>query len=253
MALPHWPFVPTPESDDWKEPGRRLDEDARYFKDMVGYMDKTVGNLIAKIDELGLRDDTMILFYSDNGTDRRITSTLGRRQVQGGKALPIQAGIRVPLIVNWPGGEVSGRVVADLVDSTDFLPTLADLAGKPIPGEWDVVDGQSFAPRLIGGEPNPRSVAFFWYDPRPGWDKMSYGRHIFALDHFYKFSLLDGQMYDISGLGMREKALDMSNLPADAKEARAKLLRAMAGYIAPPLSPAVWNEVDAYGKPIASR
>ncbi len=251
MSLPHWPMVPTPDSEEWQEPDRRLEEDTRYFKDMVEYMDKAIGNLVAKIEELGIRDETMVIFYSDNGTDRRITSTLGRREVQGGKALTIQAGIRVPLIVNWPGGDISGHVIGDLVDPTDFLPTLAALAGKPIPKNWGIVDGFSFAPRLIGGDPHPRGVAFFWYDPRPGWDKMSYHRHIFALDHFYKFSLLDGKMYDISGLGMRERPLDMNQLPTDAKEAREKFLRVMAGYLTPPLSPAALQEVDAYGKPIA--
>jgi len=64
---------------------------------MVAYMDKTVGKLIDQHTELKLREDTLVLFYSDNGIDRCITSTMtGDVKIQGVKALPIQSGVRVP-------------------------------------------------------------------------------------------------------------------------------------------------------------
>ncbi len=149
MALPHWPMVPTPDSKVWSDPSKRLDESTEYFPDMVAYMDKVVGRFVDGIDKLGLRDNTLVLFYSDNGTDRRITSKLGSEDVQGGKATPAQTGIRVPLIARWPGVIAANRTNSDLIDASDFLPTIAQLADTNIPGDWQH-DGLSFAPQLKG-------------------------------------------------------------------------------------------------------
>ena len=185
MALPHWPMVPTPISKAWQDPDQRLDESTAYFPDMVEYMDELVGRLVDGIEKLGLREDTLVLFYSDNGTDRRITSTFAGREVQGGKNTTAQTGIRVPLIANWPG-KIKPRVTCDLVEAADFVPTLAELAGKSVPEPWQI-DGFSFAPTLFRSDLSAaRDWAFFWYDPRPGWDKDKFSRSIFALDHNYK-------------------------------------------------------------------
>ena len=104
MALPHWPMVPTPKSEAWKDPARRLEESTEFFPEMVEYLDEIVGRLVDGIGELGLRDDTLILFYSDNGTDRRITSQFRGEGIRGGKNTVAQTGIRGPLIANWPAG-----------------------------------------------------------------------------------------------------------------------------------------------------
>ena len=66
MALTHDPFSPTPDSDIWKEEERRLDDDPIYFKDMVVYSDKIIGKIIKNLEEKGIRDETLILIYSDN-------------------------------------------------------------------------------------------------------------------------------------------------------------------------------------------
>lgn len=247
MALPHWPMVPTPHSEVWSAPTRRLEEGVRYFKDMVEYMDTIVGRLVDGIDRLGLRQNTLILFYSDNGTDRRITSHMGDEEVPGGKGLASQNGIRVPLIANWPG-KIEAGLCRDLVDSTDFLPTLAALARGQVLPAWGA-DGVSFAPQLFGRRGAPRDFVFFWYDPRPGWDKEKYRRQIFALDHRYKvFS--DGRMFDIRGESFREEELEAASLGADA--ARAALHAAIQRMMQPPLSEAARREVDAFGRPVRS-
>ncbi|KAG1647292.1 hypothetical protein GQR58_030715 [Nymphon striatum] len=85
MALPHWPVVPTPDSDVWSDPSRRLEEDIKYFPDMVAYMDKAVGKLIDGLEALKLREKTIVIFYSDNGTDQKVVSD---GQIKGGKATP---------------------------------------------------------------------------------------------------------------------------------------------------------------------
>lgn len=249
MALPHWPMVPTPDSEEWKDPSRRLEESTDYFPDMVAYMDKAVGHLVDGIAELGLRDDTLVLFYSDNGTDARITTSLNGEEYPGGKATPLQTGIRVPLIASWPGTVAGGSTSDALVDASDFLPTLADLAGTEIPADWQR-DGISFAPLLVGKERDQeRDWAFFWYDPRPGWDKERFSRHVFALDHRYKL-FDDGRLFDITGEGFREEPLDANNLTPEAESARKKLRAAIDAMRQPPISDAAKVEVDAFGEPI---
>jgi arylsulfatase A len=248
MSLPHWPMVPTPDSKVWSDPARRLDESVDFFPDMVAYMDKVVGRFVDGIDRLGLQDNTLILFYGDNGTDRRITSKLEGEDVQGGKATPAQSGIRVPLIARWPAVIEGGQTTSDLIDASDFLPTFAELAGTQVPADW-MSDGVSFAPRLKGLSGTGREWAFFWYDPRPGWDKERYSRHIFALDHKYKL-FSDGRFFDIRGAGVREVALDPRQLPDDARAARAKLQQAIDQTLQPPQSPAARALVDAFGNPI---
>ena len=248
MALPHWPVMPTPLSEVWHaDPKRRLEEDRKYFPDMVAYMDVVVGRLVGEIEKLGVRDDTLLLFYSDNGTDQRVTSRMGGQTIRGGKGLPLQTGIRVPLIASWPG-RIKPGINADLIEPTDFLPTLAGLAGRTVPGDWQI-DGLSFAPQLLGAKGTPRESAFFWYDPRPGWDKDKFTRAIFALDHHYKL-FSDGRMFDIAGTGMREVALDPAKLTPEATAARSKLQATIERMMRPPLSPAALIEVNAFGEPL---
>jgi arylsulfatase A len=97
-ALPHWPFLPTPDSEDWNPPQefKNFKGDPRYFADMVAYMDKSVGKLIAKLDQLGIRDNTLILFVGDNGTDGPIRSLWRGQQFQGGKGNTTRAGCMCP-------------------------------------------------------------------------------------------------------------------------------------------------------------
>jgi arylsulfatase A-like enzyme len=220
MALPHGPFVPTPLSGEWEDPELRLKSDKRYFADMVEYMDFLMGRILNLITDLGLEQNTLVLFYSDNGTHQSIISEMNGQQIPGGKALTTQTGIRVPLIAWWPGTIMPGTTDV-LVDASDFLPTLAELSGTAIPDNWHT-DGISFTGTLLGDQAQEREAAFFWYDPRPGWDKDRYRLEIFALDHEYKV-YSDGRMYDIRGLLPVETELDTSNLSEDASQTKKKL------------------------------
>lgn len=250
MSLPHWPMVPTPDSEIWKEPRHRLDESTDYFPDMVEYMDKVIGQLADGLDELGLSENTLIVFYSDNGTDLRITSRFQGQDIQGGKATPRQTGIRVPLIAYQPGTIDAGQTISDLVDASDFLPTLAEVAGVEVPEAYKA-EGHSFADFLLGerDDRSRRSSCFFWYDPRPGWDKERFRRHIFALDHEFKL-FSDGRFFDISGDGFREEELDVDSLSNKQREAFQKLGKVIEAMMQPPLSPGARVERDAYGEPV---
>lgn len=235
MALPHGPFNPTPISEVWDaDPSRRIESDVSYFKDMVEYMDALVGRLIGAIDELGLGEDTLVLFYSDNGTPWNIFSRMDGREVQGGKRERTQNGIRVPLIALWPGQiEAGGLLNSNLIDASDFVPTLAELAGHDVPWDW-YTDGVSFAPQLLGRPYHGRDWAFFWFDPRPGPSvTRNHTRHVFALDKQYKV-FADGRMFDIEGVGMREVQLDTDALTPDQEEAKVKLINVINGVLEPP-------------------
>lgn len=195
MALPHWPMVPTPDSPEWKEHERRLEEDLSYFKDMVEYMDKIIGRLVEHVDNSDLAENTMIIFYSDNGTHLKITSQTKSGPVAGGKALTTNAGTHVPMIVRWKG-TVKPALNNDLIDSTDFLPTVLEASGRELSAE-EKLDGVSFYPRLLGKEGTPRDHIFCYYDPRPGWDKDRFRKLVFARDKRYKL-YEDGRLFDIS-------------------------------------------------------
>ncbi len=117
------------------------------YAEMAGEMDRSVGRLVAALDEMQLRASTLILFTGDNGTAaasieryengeyvrRKVFSKIGGRSVQGGKGQLTEWGTGVPLIANWPGHVPAGTVRNDLVDFSDFLPTLAELAGAACP------------------------------------------------------------------------------------------------------------------------
>lgn len=129
------------------------------FAEMVASMDMMVGKLVAALDRLELRDRTLILFTADNGSPTSEVSLLGNRKIKGGKAKLTDNGTRVPLIANWQGTVPRGTTNDDLIDFTDFLVTLADLADAELPPDV-VIDGHSFAPQLRGDEGSPREWVF---------------------------------------------------------------------------------------------
>jgi arylsulfatase A-like enzyme len=220
MALTHAPFMPTPRSAAWAA-GNRLQAGTQNFKDMVEYMDGAVGRVVQQVDRLGLAERTLILFYSDNGTDQLIESRLGNRVVRGGKGLTTDAGTRVPLIARCPGMVPAGRVLDDLVDSTDFLPTLAGLAGRRLP-RGVPFDGVSFLPQLRGKTGKPRDWIYSWYDPRPGHDKEQFRRQRFARDQRWKL-YDDGRLYEVPRDELEMHALRPDEGGPEARRAQRKL------------------------------
>jgi arylsulfatase A len=151
--LPHFPWVPTPDSTDRTMSAPELGPpghkgDAKFFPDMVAYLDKNVGRLLAALDRLGIAENTIVIFTADNGTDQGIRSRWKDRWVQGGKATLTDRGTRVPLVVRWPAKIKPGGTDDGLVELADFLPTLCELAG--LPAVTEPIDGASFAGRILG-------------------------------------------------------------------------------------------------------
>lgn len=219
MALTHPPYQPTPDSEDWAVDRHRTD--TKYFKDMVEYHDKVIGRILNKVDELGLSENTLIIYYGDNGTTRNITSYMNGRAVQGGKGYSTDAGTRVPLIVKWAGVSPKGVVLEDLVDASDFLPTILEAAGAPLPKD-EVIDGRSFLPQIRGEKGCPREWVFFHHDPLPGHGKDGYHLQRWAQDKRWKL-YDDGRFYDVVNDVLEENPLSASQGGPEADAARVRL------------------------------
>jgi arylsulfatase A len=155
--LPHFPWVPTPDSREQPSAVKTRNEvgDPKFFPDMVRYLDKQVGQLLRTLDEAGVANNTVVIFLADNGTDHRLRNQWGDgRTIPGGKGTMTDRGTRVPLLVRWPQRIAPGSTCGDLIDFSDFLPTLCELAGAA-PPEVDL-HGRSFAPQLLGRPGSPR-------------------------------------------------------------------------------------------------
>jgi arylsulfatase A-like enzyme len=164
--LVHGPILRTPDT----KPGT-TDGDS-FYRDNVNYLDKQVGDLVAHVDKLGLREKTLIIFSADNGT-AKASRTIKGRQISGQKGTMLEGGAHVPFIANWKGVTPAGKSAKDLVDFSDLFPTFAELAGGRMP-EGVTFDGRSFAPQLRGQPGNPREWIFVqlgrnWYTREMGW------------------------------------------------------------------------------------
>jgi len=222
MILTHDPFQPTPASADWdpKTKSEQLQRDVKHFADMTAYMDKMVGRLIAKLDELGLRENTLVMFIGDNGTGVSVTSRFNGTAYQGGKGTGTVRGNHVPFIAHWPGRIPAGRVNADLIASVDFLPTLCEAAGTAVPAALQI-DGRSFLPQLLGQPGQPRDSYYLWY-ARNGGPSATFE---YAQSVTHKLHR-DGKFYDLTADRFETKPLPLARLTGRAA-AEAKKLQAV--------------------------
>ncbi|MCB1122214.1 MAG: sulfatase-like hydrolase/transferase [Verrucomicrobiae bacterium] len=176
MILVHNPFLPTPDSKPVK--GRTKEQEAlENYRDMVSYADKIVGKIINALERNGLRENTIVIFTADNGTNRSLTYPFHGEQRRGEKAMATERGSHVPLIVNAPGRVPEGIVCNDMVDYSDVLPTLAEISGAALP---DVeLDGRSFWPQCQGKQGNPREWIYQYYFPKLGEAAEAHGQGVY--------------------------------------------------------------------------
>jgi len=145
MLLTHDPFHNPPARPD----GDRAEELGETpFQRMVSRCDYEVHRLTEHLKKLGIADRTLVMFTGDNGCKGSVQSQLNGRTVHGGKGRSTDAGTHVPLIAWQPGRIAAGRN-DHLVDFSDFLPTICEAAGVPVPEILDI-DGLSFLPTLYG-------------------------------------------------------------------------------------------------------
>jgi arylsulfatase A-like enzyme len=141
MCLTHGPLTTTPlEPDAPKE---------AQFGAMVRYTDRILKKLIDTLTELDIRDNTIIVWTTDNGSPVSIIGKRNGRFVRGGKMHLTENGVNAPFIVNCPGLVPQGVVTDALVDLTDIVPTFCELTGAQMPVRY-VYDGVSFAPLILG-------------------------------------------------------------------------------------------------------
>lgn len=157
----HAPYDPRPEllAHYEKKAARGNDRrDDPAHAATVEAVDQNVGRIMAALDNLKLTDDTVVVFTSDNGGTPQFTAPL-----RGSKGQLYEGGIRVPLVVAWPGLAKPGNTFDEPVSSVDLYPTLLDLAGLGRP-EGQILDGVSLVP-VLRGMALPKRERLFWHFP----------------------------------------------------------------------------------------
>jgi arylsulfatase A len=208
MHFVHKPTLHTPDSS----PGKR--DGPECYDDNITYMDKQVGEIVATLEKLGLRKNTLVLFSGDNGTARGYPSPVHGRMLSGFKGTMLEGGSRVPYIASWPGVTPAGKVSQDIVSFADQLPTFAELGGAKLPAGVKI-DGASLAPQLRGQKGEPRAYAYVqlgqrWFVREPGW-KMNER----------------GELFDMSDAPFVEKPVGPEADTQESKAARVRLAAAL--------------------------
>ncbi|MBN1818270.1 MAG: sulfatase [Sedimentisphaerales bacterium] len=146
----------------------RLVQEHAVYAGMIEAMDQAVGKVLDSIEASGLADNTVVIFMSDNGglstSEGHPTSNLPLR---AGKGWLYEGGIREPMIIRWPGVAKAGSACDEPVISTDFYPTLLDMAGLPATPKQHI-DGRSMAPLLTGKMKSLKREAIYWHYPHYG-------------------------------------------------------------------------------------
>lgn len=158
------------DDDRFRPEGERKDrrvQDHAVYAAMMEDLDTQVGRVLAKLDELGLRDKTIVVFTSDNGgLSTSEGSPTSNAPLRAGKGWLYEGGIRVPAIVRFPGMVKPGSSCRAPTITTDWFPTLLDLCALPLkPGQH--LDGVNLAPALRSG-PDPAARPLFWHYPHYG-------------------------------------------------------------------------------------
>jgi arylsulfatase A len=154
-VMPHIPLFPS-------EPFRGRSQRGLYG-DVVEELDWSVGEILTAIKRLGLDENTLVIFTSDNGP--WVESDYGgvAGPLRGGKGSAFEGGMRVPCVMRWPGAIPAGITSDEIAATIDFLPTFAQMAGAEVPTDR-VIDGKDILPLMVG-EPDartPHDAYYFW-------------------------------------------------------------------------------------------
>ncbi|MCF2949478.1 sulfatase-like hydrolase/transferase [Paraglaciecola aquimarina] len=166
-TLPRSVFDNFQENKKTKVPMEVSGDDHKFLPDMIAYMDKMIGNVVKKLDETGLRENTLIVVVGDNGTKETFEHVFADgSRYPGRKGGHADNGLHVPLILNQPKTIPAGlgkkqNHYQGLVDIVDIYPTIAEAANVTIPNQQDI-DGISFWQQAIGGAGVARETIYHW-------------------------------------------------------------------------------------------
>lgn len=223
MVLPHNPWVPTPAQSP-TDAQKNIASKAN-FDENIEHIDHVVGELVGKLDSLGVRKNTLVIFTSDNGTSPRITIRTDEGPIRGDKGTATYYGTHVPFIVSWLGVvdyEEGGS--NRMVDFTDIFPTLLAVTDITTPDGLRL-DGKPIL--SASGDPlENKEAAYMWYDPKKGQDfPRDYPKAAFAQEQRYKL-YADGRLYDIHS-DPRERHDLSGSMPSRARRAYTTLKRVL--------------------------
>ncbi len=156
----HTPIQGKPELiEKYRAKGTARDDKQAEYAAMIQSLDESVGRILDTLDRLDLARNTLVVFFSDNGGHGKITTN---HPLRGAKGMLYEGGIRVPLIVRWPGRVAPGTRCEVPVLGSDLYPTLLEATGTPVP-EGHPVDGVSLLPLLDGGDSLAREELHWHY------------------------------------------------------------------------------------------
>lgn len=225
----HWPIEAPPEHVIKYLSRDRQATWSDVYHGMVDAYDEALGSVLDGLDELGLAEDTLVIFVSDNGPYLDVADAAPLRL---GKGFIYEGGIRVPMIVRWPGHVQPGTVCSEPVIGMDLFATVLEVVGVEPPAETPL-DGLSLVPLLLSsnGAAQLEREALFWHCPNYAWHRSNrlasavrVGRHklIEHLDVEEPGSSLE--LYDLE-VDPGETTNLASDQPELAGELRARLVR----------------------------
>ena len=191
---------------------------------MIESMDKSLGDIMAKIKELGIEKNTIVIFMSDNGSPSVCPQNIPLRSH---KVSPYEGGIRDPMIVKWPGITSAGTTCREPLIIEDFFPSILEMAGVEKYGQiGGKIDGQTFVPLLQGKKLNSSDRQFVWHFPH-NYDFEPYSvirQGDWKLIYWYKASKLE--LYNI-----RENISETNDLSTANPEKTKDLAMKLGNYL----------------------
>lgn len=218
----------------------RIRQSHAVYAAMVETMDTSVGRILAELDTLGLTENTLVIFTSDNGgLSTSEGSPTSNRPLRGGKGWLYEGGIREPFVVRWPAHVKPGTSSSTPVMSIDVLPTVFAAAGVPLPTDRPI-DGRNLLPLLQGGQA-PERGALYWHYPHysnqggfPGaairvgeWKLIE--RFIDGQVHLYHLDNDIGEQHDLASVEPERVRELRAKLHAWYRETGAKFLEPQPG------------------------
>ncbi|MGY8769048.1 MAG: sulfatase family protein [Pirellulales bacterium] len=231
MHEPHTPFHTVPKYE-WRF--RDLDRADQIYASVLSHADDRVGKLLSTLDRLGIADDTLVIFSSDNGPARSSNPNTelalsydtatgagwgigGSKGITGGrrgyKSSLFEGGVGVPFIARWPGKIAAGSVdKSSLISAVDLLPTLCELAGAKLPDDYQA-DGVNMLAVLKGETMNKRQKPLFWKFDSP-WPARAT-----APNHWVSWAVVFGQWKLLANRDMSHVELfDIANDVTESKD-----------------------------------